>query len=81
MAVAVVEKWPLWRVRDGPLFPYCRKFKQEVLVEWRELERDKNNNNNNNNKRDEFRWKNNMDILYKRTGPQATKFSCEQNKT
>ena len=42
--------------------PYCRKFKQEVLVEWRELERDKNNNNN--NKRDEFRWKNNMDILY-----------------
>ena len=20
MAVAVVEKWPLWRVRDGPLF-------------------------------------------------------------
>ena len=70
MAVGVVEKWPLWRVRDGPLFPYCRKFKQEVLVEWRELERD-----------NEFHWKNNMDILYKRTGPQATKFSCEQNKT
>ena len=48
MAVAVVKK-------------NKKKFKREVLVEWRELERDKNNNNN--NKRDEFRWKNNMDIL------------------